>query len=82
MSRSVRDVKARVSSDGVVVNGGARQRAGNQTTLALQAMNHRRRLMILFQFILFEHTTEDNITLELSWSFIAATSEALCVSLS
>jgi putative ABC transport system ATP-binding protein len=59
-------MRASVSSDGMVVNGGARRRVGNQTTLDLQVMNHRRTLIINFQLTLFECTTEYNTVLERS----------------
>ena len=50
------DARASVSSDGVVVNGGARRRDGDETRLDLQAINRCRGFMIDLPLTLFEGT--------------------------
>ena len=50
------DARASVSSDGVVVNGGARRRDGDETRLDLQAINRCRGFMIDSPLTLFEGT--------------------------
>jgi len=51
----------------MVVNGGARRRAGDETKLDLQAINRCRGFMIDSQHTLFGSTTEDNIVLGQSY---------------
>lgn len=64
---SVDDAWASVSSDGVVVNGGARRRDEDETRLDLQAINRCRGFMIDSQRTLFKCTIEDSIVLECSY---------------
>ena len=56
-----------MSSDGVVVNGGARRRDGDETELDRQAISRCRGFMIDSQLTLFEGTIEDTIVLERSY---------------
>ncbi|HEY6288656.1 MAG TPA: hypothetical protein VIW48_04350 [Nitrospiraceae bacterium] len=61
------DARASVSSDGVVVNGGARRQDGDKARLDLQAINRCRGFMIDSRLTLFEGTIEDTIVLERSY---------------